>query len=55
MKYNIVVCCYGKMLVNVAVYVITGACVFACVCVCVLVTAINNTKTNHAKRDLNYE
>ena len=60
-KYNIVVCCYGKMLVNVAVYVITGARVHtrahvcACVCVCVLVTAINNTKTNHAKRDLNYE
>ena len=24
LKYSIVVCCYGKMLVNVAVYVITG-------------------------------
>jgi len=23
-KYNIVMCCYGKMWVNVAVYVITG-------------------------------
>jgi len=31
-KYNIVVCCYDKMLVNVAVYVITG---YVCVCVCV--------------------
>ena len=29
-KYSIVVCCYDKMLVNVAVYVNTG-----CVCVCV--------------------
>jgi hypothetical protein len=24
MTYNIVVCCYGKMLVNVAAYVIPG-------------------------------
>jgi len=30
-KYNVVVCCYDKILVNVAVYVITGY-VFACVC-----------------------
>jgi hypothetical protein len=33
-QYNIVVCCYDKMLVNVAAYVIL-VCVCVCVCVCV--------------------
>jgi len=33
-EYNIVVCCYDKMLVNVAAYVIPG---YVCVCVCVCV------------------
>ena len=31
-KYNVVMCCYDKMLVYVAAYVIPG-----CVCVCVFV------------------
>ena len=35
-KYNIVLCCYGKILINVAAYIITGSvCVCVCVCVCV--------------------
>jgi len=35
MKYNIVMCCYDKILVNVAAYVIPGsACVCVCVCAC---------------------
>ena len=33
-KYNVVMCCYGKVLVNVVTYVITGGGV--CVCVCVV-------------------
>ena len=33
-KYDIVVCCYDKKLVNVAAYVTTG---YVCVCVCVCV------------------
>jgi hypothetical protein len=32
---NIVVCCYDKMLVNVAAYVIPGEVCVVCVCVCV--------------------
>jgi hypothetical protein len=46
-KYNIVMCCYDKILVNVAAYVIPGkvcvcvcVCVFACVCVCVCVWCV---------------
>ena len=36
-KYNIVMWCYHKILVNVAAYVIPGwACVCVCVCVCVV-------------------
>ena len=31
MKYNVVLCCYDKMLVNVAVYVITGYVCMWCV------------------------
>jgi hypothetical protein len=31
-KYNIVKCCYDKILVNVAAYVIPG---YMCVCLCV--------------------
>jgi hypothetical protein len=33
--YNLVICYYDKILVNVAAYVIPGVCV--CVCVCVFV------------------
>jgi len=40
-KYNTVVCCYVKVLVNVAAHVIPGyvciVCVCVCVCVCVFV------------------
>jgi len=41
-KYNIVVCSYDKMLVNVAAYVIPGVCgVIVCgVCVCVCVCGV---------------
>jgi hypothetical protein len=35
-KYNIVGCCYDKMVVNVAVCVVC-VCVFVCVCLCVCV------------------
>jgi len=31
-KYNVVMCCYDKILINVAAYVIPG---LVCVCVCV--------------------
>ena len=39
-KYNIIMCCYDKILVYVAAYIIQGqvcvfVCVFVCVCVCV--------------------
>jgi len=35
-KYNIVVCCYDTVLVNVVAFVIPGyKCVCVCVCVCV--------------------
>jgi len=34
-KYNLVICCYDKVLVNVAAYVILAKCVCVCVCVCV--------------------
>jgi hypothetical protein len=34
-KYDVVICCYNKILVNVAPYVILGyVCVCVCVCVC---------------------
>jgi len=35
-KYNVVMCCYDKILVNVAAYVIVCY-VWVCVCVCVCV------------------
>ena len=35
-KYNVVMCCYDKILVNVAAYVIPSyVCVCVCMCVCV--------------------
>jgi hypothetical protein len=61
-KYSIVVCCYGKMLVNVAVNVRDnywlgvcvwcGVCVcvcgvYVCVCVCVCVFVWCGVKTIH--------
>ena len=39
-KINIVMCCYGKILVNVAAYVIPGyVCARARLCMCVCVRA----------------
>jgi hypothetical protein len=44
MKYNIVVCCYDKVLLNVAAYVIPG---WVCVCVCVSVCVVVWSKQEH--------
>jgi len=46
-KYNIVLCCYDKILVNVTACVIPGyvcMCVYVCVCVCVWCGGNRNRK-----------
>jgi len=44
-QYNIVVCCYDKILVNVAAYVIMIRCVCVCVCCGVITYVATFTKS----------